>query len=187
MKVSDWMMVLATLLGPILAVQAQKWVERARERQGRKDFIFQTLMATRAARLSAEHVRALNMIELTFYGTKFLGRHRQSATDRAVIIAWREYLDHFNNLPPNPSNDMMSRWVDSGVEMFVTLLEKMAISLNYEFDRVQLKKGAYAPMAHGQLEQDHDEIRQGIKDLLAGRFPLKVELKADLQEKAPTT
>jgi hypothetical protein len=67
MTTSDWAIVSATLLGPILAVQAQKWLERWRDYRNRKMWVFQTLMATRAARLEAEHVRALNMIDLVFY------------------------------------------------------------------------------------------------------------------------
>jgi cytochrome bd-type quinol oxidase subunit 1 len=68
MDTKDWLIVASTLLGPILAVQAQKWVEVFRERRGRKLWVVQQLMATRAARVSAEHVQALNMIDLVFYG-----------------------------------------------------------------------------------------------------------------------
>ena len=53
---SDWLWpaatVLATVVGPILAVQAQKAVERAQERSRRKSWVFHQLMATRASRLS---------------------------------------------------------------------------------------------------------------------------------------
>ena len=68
---SDWVLVFATLMGPVLAVQAQKWVERARERGNTKRWITYTLMATRGARLSQEHVNALNAIDLAYYGTHF--------------------------------------------------------------------------------------------------------------------
>ncbi|MGZ7172458.1 DUF6680 family protein [Burkholderia gladioli] len=63
----------ATLLGPVLAVQAQKWVERAREATNRKQSVFTTLMATRQSRVSIDHVRALNSIDLAFYGRRVLG------------------------------------------------------------------------------------------------------------------
>jgi hypothetical protein len=90
---SDWLIVAATIAGPVLAVQAQKWIERFRERRGRKLWVFQQLLATRAARLSADHVQALNMIDLVFYGSYFFGIHRRSKGEQAVIDAWREYLD----------------------------------------------------------------------------------------------
>jgi hypothetical protein len=176
MDASVWIIVFATLLGPILAVQAQKWIERTRERAGRKEWVFQTLMATRSARLSPEHVRALNMIELTFYGTRMFGRHRQTDGERSVIAAWREYHDHFGSLPENASEEDVKRWSASGDEIFVNLLEKMAVMLHYEFDRVQLKKGWYSPRAHGVIETDQEFIRQSITQLLAGNTALKMEV-----------
>ncbi|WP_244186706.1 DUF6680 family protein [Paraburkholderia steynii] len=68
-------MVISTILGPILTVQAQKFVERARASAQRRDWVFSTLMATRQARVSFDDVRALNMIDLTFYGRRVLGRY----------------------------------------------------------------------------------------------------------------
>jgi hypothetical protein len=38
-------------------------------------------MATRAARVSTEHVQALNMIDLVFYGSHVLGIHRRMSRD----------------------------------------------------------------------------------------------------------
>ncbi|HEY3786876.1 MAG TPA: DUF6680 family protein, partial [Steroidobacteraceae bacterium] len=42
LKTSDLVIAGATLLGPILAVQAQKWVERLRQKQNRHMWIFST-------------------------------------------------------------------------------------------------------------------------------------------------
>lgn len=81
MTISDTLLVLATFCGPIAAVQAQKWIERTREQRGRRLWIFQTLMATRAIRAgSNEHVQALNLIDVFFNG--------KSSRDRAVRDAW---------------------------------------------------------------------------------------------------
>ena len=52
MDLKDSLIIGATILGPILAVQAQKAIERFRERRGRKLWVFHTLMGTRAARLA---------------------------------------------------------------------------------------------------------------------------------------
>jgi hypothetical protein len=83
LEAKDWLLILATIAGPILAVQAHKWVERLREGRNRKLRLFERLMATRAARLSAEHVQALNMIDLVFYGSCFFDIHRRSKTEQA--------------------------------------------------------------------------------------------------------
>ena len=66
LELKDWTVITATILGLILAVQAQKAVEALREHRTRKTSLFEQLMATRASRVSSEPVRALNMIDLVF-------------------------------------------------------------------------------------------------------------------------
>jgi hypothetical protein len=165
--------IVATLLGPILAVQAQKAVERARERHNRKAWVFHTLMATRAARVSADHVQALNMIDLVFYGRRILGIHRRSKTESAVLDAWHEYLDHLNT---KYEKENLSLWAAKGDELFVNLLFALAVDVGFRFDRVQLKKGAYSPIAHGEFEFEQQQLRKLAIDLLSGEQPLRMEV-----------
>ena len=66
MKVTDYLIIAATILGPILAVQIQKYLEGWRESSNRKVTIFKALMVTRAARLTSEQVQALNLIDVEF-------------------------------------------------------------------------------------------------------------------------
>jgi hypothetical protein len=170
---NGWAVVLATLLGPILAVQAQKAVERARERRSRKSWVFHQLMATRAARVSPEHVQALNMIDLAFYGQRVLGIHRRSKSEKAVLDAWREYHDH---LSTKADDETLTIWNVKGDELFINVLFAMAEDVGYRFDRVQLKKGAYSPIAHGQLEEQQHALRKLAIDVLAGQSPLRMEV-----------
>jgi hypothetical protein len=86
--ISDGLIILATVAGPILAVQAQKWVERATEKRRQRLLIFTTLMTTRATRLAADHVQALNMIDLLFSD--------KNTKDKTVLDAWRLYSDVLN-------------------------------------------------------------------------------------------
>jgi len=46
-----------TVAGPILAVQAQKWIERATERRRARQAIFHALMSNRATRLHDDFIR----------------------------------------------------------------------------------------------------------------------------------
>jgi len=170
---NDWSVVLATLLGPVLAVQAQKAVERARERGSRKSWVFHQLMATRAARVSSEHVQALNMIDLAFYGQKIFGIHRRSKSEQSVIDAWREYHDHLNT---KVDDDALRIWHINGDELFINMLFAMADDVGYKFDRVQLKKGSYSPIAHGELEDQQRALRKLAIDVLAGDTSLKMEV-----------
>jgi len=90
MTTSDWVMIGAVLLAPLVAVQVQKWLERWREESERKKQIFKRLMATRATRLDPSHVTALNMIDLEF-------------EEKAVLERWREYMDSLLGAPEIPS------------------------------------------------------------------------------------
>ena len=173
LKMTDVAIIIATLLGPILAIQAQKAIERAREKNGRKSWVFHQLMATRAARVSNEHVQALNMIDLAFYGRRVLGLHRRSKSEQTVIDAWREYHDHLNT---NAAEDAIRIWHVNGDELFTNLLFSMAIDVGYNFDRVQLKKGAYSPIAHGELKEQQSALRSLAIEVLSGNIPLKMDV-----------
>lgn len=169
----EWVMVVATVAGPILAVQAQKWIERIRERRHRKQQLFQQLMATRAARLSAEHVQALNMIDLVFYGSHFFGIHRRSKTERAVVETWREYHDH---LGTQYGDGAGGAWNARLEELFTNLLFTIATDVRFKFDRVQLKKGVYSPQAHGELEREQIAARKLALEVLGGQRAIKMDV-----------
>ena len=171
MDLKEWLVVVAALLGPILAVQAQKAVEGIRERRGRKATVFTRLMATRAARISADHVQALNMIDLVFYGRRVLGVQRRTKSEQTVIDAWREYHDHLNT---KDSDERL--WQAKGDELFVNLLYAISVDVGFRFDRVQLKRGSYSPIAHGNLEFELGAIRKLLLRVLSGDSALKVNV-----------
>ncbi|MDN7544776.1 DUF6680 family protein [Burkholderia cenocepacia] len=173
MGISDWAIVAATLAGPVLAVQAQKWVERAREKGLRKNQVFQALMATRANRVDPEHVRALNLIDLVFYGRQNRGRATRSKAEQAVIDAWHEYHDHLNTEIPEDAA-AGAAFFASREELFVNLLAAMAAERRYLFDRVRLKKGGYTPMAHGKADELRAQVLMGAAEVLAGKTPIRV-------------
>ena len=126
MDTKDWLLITSTVLGPVLAVQAQKWVEVFRERRGRKLWVFQQLMATRAARVSGDHVRALNMIDLAFYGSRPFGIARRSKGEQAVLDAWNEYHNHLNIQADKASVPI---WSVTSDELFTNLLFAIAKEL----------------------------------------------------------
>lgn len=173
LELKDWAVIGATLLGPILAVQAQKAVEAFRERRGRKTRLFEQLMATRASRVSPEHVRALNMIDLVFYGERLLGVQRRSAKEQRVLDAWKEYLDHLNN---RGDDEQLMHWIAKGDELFTNLLYGIAEDIGFKFDRVQLKRGSYSPIAHGELEAEQTELRRATLSLVTGKHALKMNV-----------
>lgn len=169
MTMSDFVMVIAVLVAPFLAVYAQNQIEALRERRRTKLWIFKTLMATRAAILSPDHVRALNMIDLEFTG--------KGAKERLVVRRWREYLDHLGSMPQGDSDDAkaaMPVWGEKSNEHLTDLLIAMGNCFGYDLDKVAVRKGIYSPQGHAQDELEQRALRRLLLQVAAGRQPLVI-------------
>ena len=66
MTITDVLIILATAISPLIAVQVTRYLDDRNEVQGRKLKVFKTLMSTRAYSLSPAHVESLNSIDLEF-------------------------------------------------------------------------------------------------------------------------
>lgn len=164
MTLTNILTIAAILLAPLVAVQVQKWLEVFREERGRKLWIFKTLMATRAANVSPDHVQALNMIDLEFRGRRY----------KKVTDAWKAYLDHLASFPKEEDETEQKRWGENRVDRLASLLIEMGKSLGYEFDEVHVKKGVYAPEAHSQIENENTLVRRGLIRVLYGEASLRM-------------
>ncbi|MGB4068900.1 MAG: DUF6680 family protein, partial [Nitrospira sp.] len=109
--------------------------------------------------ISWDHVEALNRIDLEF--------DKKEKNEKAVIEAWKEYLNLLGNKQLTPE-----QWTVKRVDLLVELLHKMAIVLNYDFDKTHIKNSSYSPMAHGELEEQQTAIRKGVIEVLEGKRPL---------------
>ncbi len=163
-KLTDIAIVVAALLGPVLAVQAQKWLERRRDVKERRLAIFRTLMATRAAMLSPQHVEALNAVPVEFYGSS--GKLKQ------INDAWKLYLDHHTT--DGPATDA---WAQKRLDLFQDMLHLMSQFLGYNFSKAQLARDIYSPRAHGDLETEQTIIRRGLVGLFKGDIALPLVVK----------
>ncbi|MBU1259875.1 MAG: hypothetical protein KJ757_04000 [Planctomycetes bacterium] len=194
--------IIAIIIGPILAVQAQQLIEFLKQKREEKRRLFMVLMATRARPLVPEHVQALNMIDVTFSGKGmvyaiFRGKRKK---EEAVIEAWSELRDHLFNYPQQlqakpgidiPAEDKTSyqnrcnTWVSRKDELLIELLAKMAESLNYHFDKVLLKRGAYTPAGYGETEYEQLQIRKGLAGIFQGSksIPIHIVESSHDQEK----
>lgn len=167
---SDWVLAGTTLIGPLLAVQVQKWLEGIRLHGQRKEHVFRMLMTTRGSRLSLQHVEALNMIDVTFYGRRIFGLRFQSSGERRVIEKWHEYLD---SLGDRSNTEATYRQRD---DRFLDLLGAMGDNLGFAFNRVNLKNNAYSPIGHNTLEQEQQDLRAAALEVFSGRRPLTMSI-----------
>jgi hypothetical protein len=170
---TDGALIAATVMGPVLAVQTQKWIECARARREAQQRIFNVMMATRAARVSPGHVEALNAIDIHFRGN---GWRIPTVKEREVSRRWRIYADHLNTDLEGSTDAQVTAWNVNRDEYFTDLLEAMAKALGYNFDRVELKRGIYSPKAHGDAELEQRIILRGLVELLTGRQPLSMKV-----------
>lgn len=186
--------IIAIIAGPILAIQIQKLIERITQKRQTKDILFKTLMSTRDNRVSLEHVRALNMIDIIFAG--------RSKKDKAVVEAWSEYRDHLHAYPKKPPTEFgkdlseaqattyrakCDSWQSKTTDFLTDLLDRMAKSLNYHFDKVLLKRGAYTPTGHGETEYEQLLIRRGLAEVFLGlkSIPIHIVETPQTKEKKP--
>lgn len=156
MTIADWLMIFSVFSGPIVAVRLTRHLDNKKEIRGRKLDIFKTLMATRAYTVAWDHVHALNRIDLEF--------DKNNKKEKAVIEAWKEYLDLLGD-----KDIPKDQWGTRRVDLLVELLQKMAIVLNYDFDKTHIKNSTYSPVAHSDLEAEQTALRKGLIEVLEGK------------------
>lgn len=161
MAIADWLMIIAVLVGPIIAVQLTRYRDNLKERKERKLAIFKVLMATRAYNVSWTHVEALNRIDLEF--------DHNNRKEKAVIAAWKEYLDILSNSSISPE-----QWGMKRIDLMVELLHKMSRVLDYDFDKTHIKNSFYSPMAHGAIEDEQVALRRGLLEVLEGKRQIPI-------------
>jgi len=153
--------VFATLFGPVLAVQTQVWLGKRRAEEDRRRSIFHTLMRTRGAPMSPEHVNALNAIPIEFYGVA------------RITSAHKALITHLNTRQP----DNAKAWIDRRIDLEMDLLNKMGDELGYTFDVATLKSEFYMPVGHATIENEQTTIRQAMAKILGGEGGIPIEVK----------
>jgi hypothetical protein len=178
-----WMLVLtavtivAIVVGPIAAVQVDRLISRADSVRKQKSFVFETLMTTRATAMSPDHIRALNMIDLAWYGKPTKRGPRRSHTEDTVISAWKAYLSHLGApLPQQPTPVTDAAWSTRRNALLVDLLIAMATDLRYRFDRAQIETSVYAPRLQSIIENELTTLRQAAIRVLTGDNVLKTAI-----------
>ncbi|HXJ93075.1 MAG TPA: DUF6680 family protein [Terriglobia bacterium] len=161
----------AIVVGPIIALQLQKHLDTRREARNRKLTVFKTLMTYRATTLSPYFVQALNLIDVEF----------DAKSEKPVRDAWKVLLDHFADLGrlAESNTTFPSNTADKSATLTTNLLMAMGKSLGYDFDEVQIKKGAYYPMGLGNVEQEQHTLRHELLDVLEGRRRIPVGIFED--------
>ena len=161
------MTLLAIVLGPILAVQAEKWIERLMEERREKLIIFRTLMRTRNNIVSHEHVDALNMIALVF--------SKKKRKDLEVLKKWDSYLNFRNSPAPTSTEPAVQlEFANRAANHLKNLLIAMATTLGHRFDQEHIER-VYSPQAHNLEAAENQAARQLLLRLLRGDIAVKTQ------------
>ncbi len=152
--------IVAIFYGPIRAVQITKTNEEKREKRKRQYSVFHTLMKTRRMSLAGEHVMALNLVQIEFYGQE------------RIVAAYKRYMEHLSLPVPTPATEdayFEERW-----DRFFELIHEIGLSLGYTLDKRELAKFAYVPVGWNNDEMEMRLFRQKVIQLLSGRAGIPV-------------
>lgn len=154
-SLESWLTIGAIVLGPILALYAQRLLDDRRTAHERQLRVFRELMITRTQRLSARHVEALNAVPLEF---------ADKGKDKEVIRKWKTYLDH---LGTDSSKDQ-NTWMTTGTGLLVDLLYEMAAVVGFNTDKIKIGHEIYLPQLFNTIETEQTALRQRLLEVLDG-------------------
>ena len=171
----DWTavaIVSATILGPILAVWASEVRQHRKAARDRREWVFRSLMTTRSSRMNPDHVAALNHIDFAFPQKSY----------PQVADAWGLYYAHLHS-PSGDSQESINRWTAEGYNLLVELLHQMANVLNIPFSKTSIQKSAYYPQGYVFTEQQQNELRALVLEVLKGDRPISIRPVIDTPPK----
>ncbi len=155
--------IVATFLGPVLAVIVTREVDRRRDVSRRRLELFRLLMRSRRTPLSVDFVTGLNLIEVEFYGQK------------AVLDAWRALWDDLNDSRASSAEEDR-RIAQRREYLRAILLSQMAKTLGLSIPDLEIFKGGYNPEGHAVIEAEQSINRRFFADIAKGvrTFPVSI-------------
>ena len=108
---------------------------------------------------------------------EFGGRGKRNEKVRAT---WKEYLDHLCNLSEDPEQQrqQLPIWTERKDVLLAELLHEMGSAVGYKFDKVQIRRGIYAPRGHANWELETQLLRRFLIELLAGNRTLPLDVRS---------
>lgn len=156
-----WAIVGATFAGPVAAILITIWRERRSVVRERRLWVFRTLLATRQQTVHVDHVRALNSVEIEFYGIE------------PVMQAWRVYMNHLSSETGILEGQRFLTFTEKGRDLLAKMLAKMADSLGFTMGEIDLRLG-YKPYGWDYREGRETELREAAISMFSGRQHLLV-------------
>ncbi len=160
-----WAVVIATLVGPVVAVVITLAYQAADRKYQRKSAVFTTMMKMRRRQLSAEYVGALNMVPVEFHDSIH------------VTQKYRELIEIYSDSGWKANNpDVIARLNERVDTKAAELMSEMAKDLKIKITDIQIMKGAYAPQGWDDEEVFDRSMKIAFAEILAGRRRLQIDV-----------
>ncbi len=168
MSTVEALTILALLGGPLAAVLLTREADRWRDARQRRLDVFRVLMRTRASRVAVDHVGALNLIPLEFFG------HDK------IIDKYKQYIANLNLPNPTRAEDY-ERFTKARNDLFLELMFEIGSGLRYKFDRHELDGLSYTPQLFVDDENRNRLGQARLTEILDGKraFPVRFVLGPD--------
>jgi hypothetical protein len=163
LKTVEWLTILAIVLGPVIAVLTQLWIQHRQNKKNQKLLVYGTLMSLRATWVHVDFVRAMNFVDVIFHKDKAIRDKRKDLMTH--ILAKRKDDGTFERIDWNRAEDLLAE-----------MLDLMGKQLGYTFEHTQIKQTAYYPVAHGKLDELALTLREKGIAVLEGRSAIKIKI-----------
>lgn len=164
-----WAVVLATLVGPIAAVVITRLMDDRKAAQQRKFWILSTLMQLRGQAMHAEHVRALNVVQLEF------------SDSAKVIESWRSFIVHVET----DGAGNVGAWNQKYQDLLTQLLLNMAKDLKVAGDEIDLRRGGYYPSGWAFQQKRIEAAQEFVEALSNGTKAVPIVVYGSSSSGAP--
>lgn len=135
---TNWILVCATLLGPIVAVLITMWAERRRAKHQHRSNIVQTILNTRMRVNDVQYQMAIMAVAVEF------------RDDKEVMAAHREYMNHVAIEPPQGGEQ--AHGTQTGQKL-VALLKLLFDRIGTQFSEADIDKMSYHTKGVGMQDE----------------------------------
>jgi uncharacterized protein DUF6680 len=153
--------IFAIYLGPIRAVEISRRNDVEREASRRRREIFASLMRTRNAALTPDHVWAINLVQVEF------------GNDENVIRTYKSYMAILAEVLPEPG-PALSAFLQKRRDLFFDLLHEIAKAVGFNLDKRDLDRAGYVPIGWEAEQNEMRLFRQAMIELLSGKRGLPI-------------
>jgi len=145
----DWITIAAIVLGPVLALFAQRALDWLREKKNRRVQLYMTVMSLRASWLHHDSIRALNSIDTVF----------DKRSDQSIRDAWTAVINHSYSQRAE-GEEAAREWNQRMNDLRADLYQRMGDAVGYHHTLDYIKSRIYYPQYHVDVELEQMQIRK---------------------------